>query len=140
MTRQRRGRPPKLTAEVQEAIVRAVRAGATYRTAAQAAGIAESTFRLWRSQARQGKKQYLAFLAAIKKAQAEFLCECAARVLAAGLETWQANAWMLERRAPDEYGPPKMAELSRRITELERQVAGRPTLRPLPGPGADARH
>ena len=66
------GRTPKLTPEVQKAIVEAVATLTPRRFAADRAGIAESTLRNWLARGRKEKKgEYVAFLAAVKKAEAD---------------------------------------------------------------------
>ena len=99
------GRRSKLTPEVQEKICEYVRQGLTYEIAARAAGISESTFYRWRERgerARSGK--FREFWEALKRAEAEAEQRLVERILAASSDTWQAAAWMLERRYPDRWG------------------------------------
>ena len=59
-------------------------------------GISYETFRTW-----QGEKSV--FSVAIKKAEAECKVARIATILKASEKSWQAAAWWLERRCPDEY-------------------------------------
>lgn len=117
------GRPTKLTPELQERIVGAIRSGAYNETAAAFAGIAESTFYAWLANAQKDREtnpeqgtDFTEFQEAVEKAQAEaeldklLIIGKAARgqPTAEGVPgtpgSWQAAAWMLERKHPDRYG------------------------------------
>ncbi len=101
----RRGRRSKLTPEVQETICRYVRQGLTYETAARAAGISESTFYRWRARGEKAQRgKFRQFWEAVKKAEAEAEQRLVERILAASRDSWQAAAWILERRYPDRWG------------------------------------
>jgi hypothetical protein len=153
------GRTPKLTPEVQKLIVDAVAACTPRHFAAQRAGIAQSTLRSWFARGRREKKgEYLAFLAAIKKAEAEAIITRVARIAKAGqggqivekttktvtvlskdgkqttttISTekhahpqWVADAWMLERRCPEDFCLPRkrdLADLLKDVKKLEKQT------------------
>jgi hypothetical protein len=61
----------------------------------------------------------VAFLAAVKKAQADAVAANVQLIQIAAREgTWQAAAWWLERRHPDQYGSDR-----KRVKELERLLA-----------------
>ena len=88
----------KRTPETAERIIRALRLGATHRLAAAAGGINVATFYRWLDADR-------AFRDAVKEAEgAAALAALAAIERAAQAGTWQAAAWLLERRYPEEYG------------------------------------
>lgn len=133
----KRGRAPKLTPDVQKLIVDALAACTPRKYAANRAGVGESTLRAWIVRGKREKKgKYQAFLAAIKKAEAEAIIIRIARISKAAqggqvverttktvtVETkdgkrtttttttekhaapqWVADAWMLERRCPEEF-------------------------------------
>lgn len=90
-------RPTKYTPEAVERICEAIRLGATYELAAGYAGITYATFNTWR----QEKPQ---FFDAVKEAEAAGALAWLRRIESASAETWQAAAWKLERRYPQDYG------------------------------------
>ena len=91
-------RRPKLTPEVQERICQAIATGATYEHAAAYGGITFQTLNDWR-------KTKPLFSEALKDAEGRGVLALLARIQkAAGEGTWQAAAWILERRYPRDYG------------------------------------
>lgn len=122
-------RPTKLTLEVRELLLKALRGGVHREVAATLAGICESTLYKWLKagrEARNGEKK--AFFQAVKKAEAEWELEqvLAVREVAEGgqllsrttterksgdvvtTETysraeWTARAWLLERKIADRW-------------------------------------
>lgn len=105
-----KGRPSKLTPEVQEKICQLLKAGNTFRTACEVAGIGWSTGREWRTRGeerhstREGDEEYAAFAAAVQKAEEEAAARNVALIQkAAANGTWQAAAWWLERKFPGEW-------------------------------------
>lgn len=102
----REGRPSKLTPDVQERLLNAIRAGVTYEVACSHAGIAYSTLRNWIVAAEQGADDpaKLELLDALKKAEADAEVTCIARIREAATGgQWQAAAWLLERRHPERW-------------------------------------
>lgn len=98
-------RPSNLTPEIQKRILTAISTGNTRTTAAAYAGIGLSTLMLWLSKGRcQKSGQYVELLEAIEKAEADAITTSVALIRQAGRESWQAAAWWLERRYPDEWG------------------------------------
>ena len=99
------GRPSKLTPEVEARIVEAVELGATWEKAAEAAGVGASTLREWRQRGEADEAPFAAFLAALKRAEAEGVAR-ALRTIRQAAESgqWTAAAWLLERRYPADYG------------------------------------
>jgi len=94
----KRGAPNKYTPERVERIITAIRMGATQRLAASYAGVDEETIIRWR-------KVHLEFLDAFKTAEGEASVGWLRKIEeAADGGAWQAAAWKLERRYPDEYG------------------------------------
>lgn len=110
------GQQTKLTQEVQELIVSALRAGNYQETAARFAGISKPTFYRWmergESEAEEDQK-YRDFRDAVEKAKAvgEVLD---LKVIndAAQDGSWQAAAWKLERKFPHKWGRMVRAEVS----------------------------
>jgi len=115
----KRGRPAKLTPEIQEEICRVIRAGNYIETAAVYAGIEKKTLYNWmkrgreelerlknnpKARMRKSEAPYVEFLHAVKKALAEAEVRDVAIIGKAAQECWQAAAWRLERRFPERWG------------------------------------
>ena len=94
------GRPSKLTPERSRAITSALRAGATREMAARAAGIHPGTLFAWLAKGREANRgRHHEFHEAVKKAEARNGLEHLVVVRQAAKDgSWQASAWMLERR------------------------------------------
>lgn len=88
-------RAQKHTPECEAHILAALRAGATYETAAACGGVSADTLARWR-------RRYPAFGDAATRAQATAEVHLLAQVSAA--KDWRAAAWWLERRYPERYG------------------------------------
>jgi transposase len=98
-------RPTKLTPEVQEIIVSALKLGASKKKACQYAGITEKSFYEWLQRAERDEQPYREFSEQIEKAEADHYVRALAQIeTAARSGTWQASAWKLERKYPEEWG------------------------------------
>lgn len=123
------GRPSKFAPEAAAAVLTHVRQGSHRHIAANAAGVGRSTFMRWMARGKKERRgQFRDFWDAIKKAEAEMVVDCLGRIQAAGTggallsrtsvtnsqgvttvvekfaqPIWQASAWFLERRHPDDY-------------------------------------
>jgi transposase len=98
------GRPTKLTPEVTEAFLKALRVGNYLETAAAFAGIAKQTVYDWlRRGAREESRELIEFSDAVKKAQAQAEARDVAIIASAATRQWQAAAWRLERMHSDRY-------------------------------------
>lgn len=105
MAQKKPGRPEKLTPELQQKIVDAIRMGAYIETAAAYAGINKSTLYDWMKRGARAKSgKYKEFSNAIEKALAESEMRDLAVIAKASQENWQAAAWRLERKFPDRWG------------------------------------
>lgn len=92
------GRPSKYTPEVAKKVTDAIRLGATYELACNYAGISEDSFARWRA-------KYAEFADAVKEAEGAGAVGWLGRIeQAAQKGQWQAAAWKLERRYPEQYG------------------------------------
>lgn len=93
-----RARPTKFTQARVDAICESIKLGATYELAARAAGIHPDTLTEWR-------KNKPDFSESLKEAEAQGVLVSLAHIQAAAAQgIWQASAWILERRFPDDYG------------------------------------
>ena len=97
-------RRTKLTPETQAKIVKALRAGNTRRVAMLYANISEPTFYSWMKRGREGEEPFREFLEMVKSAEAHAEVRNVAIIQQAANETWQAAAWWLERKRPDDWG------------------------------------
>jgi hypothetical protein len=100
------GRPPAITAEVEHRLLQLLQAGVPKKDAAAACGVGEST--LYRYQASSES-----FRSQVEKAESEAV---AANTLvvrkAAQAGTWQAAAWWLERRRPEDWARTERVEVA----------------------------
>jgi len=90
-------RPSKYSDAVAKHICDAIRIGATHEDAARSAGICADTISIW-------KKNKPEFAEMMKRAEAEFKVSALKIIRGAAIESWQAAAWLLERKFPDEFG------------------------------------
>ena len=102
----RTGRPTKLTRELGDEIVAAIREGNYLETAAALVGVNVSTVRHW---LRRGRRQqgglHADFSAAVRKAEGYAEQQSLDRIRqAAERGVWVADAWYLERKFPARWG------------------------------------
>lgn len=110
------GRPSKLTPELQERIISAIRAGNYMETAAAYAGISKDTLYRWLKQGARAKSgPYKRFSDAIAQAMAQSEVRDVAVIHKAAETEWTAAAWRLERKYPERWG---------RRQKVEAQVSG----------------
>lgn len=101
----------KCTPEVIESIETAIREGKSKSMAFKLAGIHVDTGFDWLRYGRQNPERYPEYVELQEKmelAEAEFMGEMVDEVVATAKSqrpnTWQAAAWLLERKAPEEWG------------------------------------
>jgi hypothetical protein len=105
MTKGKPGRPSKLTPELQEKIVTAIRAGNYAEIAAGYAGIGTTTYYRWMQQGEeQSSGRYREFREAVKAAEGEAEIRAVAMVQKQMPEHWQAAMTYLERKFPARWG------------------------------------
>jgi hypothetical protein len=98
-------RPTKLTPETQARIIQALEAGNYFETACGYAGITSRTGYGWLEKGREETSGiYFQFFQAVEKATSQAELKNVAIIQRAAMDTWQAAAWWLERRAPDRWG------------------------------------
>lgn len=99
------GRTSKLTEELTTILCENIELGLSYRLTCQAAGIAFQTFNEWMKAGEAGKdEKHIKFYNRVQAAEANCASENLKRIREAAKHTWQAGAWLLERRYPSEYG------------------------------------
>lgn len=112
------GRPTKLTPELQERIVQAVRAGNHFEAAARSAGIAQSTFYRWLERgAEEDDGAYSDFRAALRRAEAESEVHAVAVIRKAMTDDWRAALALIERRYPERWRRQQTTELAGEAAE-----------------------
>lgn len=100
-----KGRPPKLTPISQAKVVEAIANGNTRDVAAAYAGVNRATLFAWLAKGEAAESGlYRDFLDAVKMAEARAVVEAVAIIRTAARTSWQAAAWWLERKYPDEWG------------------------------------
>ena len=108
-------RPTKLTDEVEERILSAIRAGVSMAGAAEYAGIDAATFHRWmqwgdREGTERADARCRAFRAQVHQARAEAEVRDVTNIAKASAHDWRASAWRLERRKPERYGRAAVTE------------------------------
>lgn len=114
------GRKTKLTPEVQQAIIDALKTGSYVEDAAAYVGITATTLWNWMDRGNKERNRlaafpdtepdttevaFLEFLEAVETARAAAHLRAVAQIQKAAADgTWQAAAWYLERSAPKKWG------------------------------------
>lgn len=131
------GRPTAFTPETRASVLESLRGCHTYKSAAERAGIDYSTLKRWLA---DGRSDYCAFRAECEKAEAECLERLLRSIEAAALKSWQAAAWLIERRylewrmpkdqpgsAAETLGALTDEELRRRLADVRARLLAAPT-------------
>jgi hypothetical protein len=109
----KRGPKGKLTPELKDKIVKAVRAGNYIETAAAWAGIHKDTFYDWFHKGQASRAGlYREFADELEIAWAESEVRDLQTISMAAAENWAAAAWRLERKFPTRWGRKDRMELS----------------------------
>jgi hypothetical protein len=101
-----KGRKSILNLKLQREIGKNIKLGMPLKFAAEAAGITETTFYNWMARGEKEKKgQFFEFFEYIKQCQSTAVqLHLKLITKAATKGNWQASAWILERRHPEEFG------------------------------------
>jgi len=92
-------RRTKLTDEMQAKFCEAIAVGMTIKLSCQYAGISEAVYYKWRNEADAGAERQREFMEAVKSNEAKGAVRCLVAIETAAEEgSWQAAAWILERR------------------------------------------
>lgn len=105
----RRGRPSKRTPGIEAAIAECLRLGMTIPQTCDACGVSQTQFRNWR-------KHYRDFQELVRRAEAEAVKRNLAVIQAAAVSgrSWQAAAWFLERKYPEQWAKTETLSLEAR--------------------------
>lgn len=104
----------KFNSETCHKIIQALEAGNYRKTAAALAGITEETLCNWikRGRTSKTKGKYFQFFQSVKKAEETAQAYHLQQIRKASENgSWQASAWYLERKCPDEWGRRQRVEL-----------------------------
>jgi len=108
----KKGRPTKLTPELQEEILRYISADNYFETSCWAVGITPQTGYNWLKRGeRESSGIFREFYLAVKRAEAKAEILNVAYIKA-GTDNWQSRAWILERKFPDRWGKKEKHELT----------------------------
>jgi hypothetical protein len=99
-------RPTKLTPEIQEIILKAIDIGATYKDAAEAAGINYDTFNNWMKRgAKASSGEFFEFFGAVSRSQASARLKYLSVITKAAMDgDWRAALEYLKRRDREHWG------------------------------------
>ena len=120
------GRPSKCTKELCDAICKDIKEGNTLKYSVQKQGITEQTFYNWMKKGEDSKTKsgkYFDFFDNIKKAQEEGKNHLVKGIRKHGQNTWQAQAWLLERMYPQEFGKREKVAMEH-SGEIKKEVKG----------------
>jgi transposase len=141
------GRPLELTRDMIETVKTLLPRSLYVETVADVLGVHRVTFRRWvkagaveQRHRDRGKPPNPKFnlhcelCITVKKAMGQTEADFLSQIQTAGIDTWQALAWVLERRFPDKWGlnRAEVRELKRRLDELEKS-----SVKSAPAEGAD---
>ena len=94
-----------LDESVWQRLNQAISVGAYIEDACVFAGISSRQFRRWRELAEQGVEPYASRWQEINKSESQAIVRNLFNIQnASNNGTWQASAWLLERKYPDKYG------------------------------------
>ena len=118
----KKGRPLKLTQELQEKLCSHIADGNYLDTACRLAGIDYGTMRRWILQGESDMSgRFYEFAEAVKVAEAIAESERVRLILHAGkYDDWKANAWYLERKFPDRWGRKERLEATVKSEHTEK--------------------
>lgn len=103
------GRPTDCTPEVTAAVCEQLREGLSISSACAAAGIDRSTYHRWIARGDEGPP-FSDFRAETTRARHDGNRVLERTIRSAALDDWRAAAWMLERKAPEDWS--KRTEIS----------------------------
>lgn len=114
------GRKTILTPDIHTVIVEAARTGTPVGFLGPLAGVDRSSVFRWLKLGAKPGTPYTAFYDAVKAAQSEFVRDRLTRIAGHGANSWQADAWLLERMFREEFGGDKLElnQLKKELKEL----------------------
>lgn len=118
-------RPPnssKMTPRIIAKICDALAIGATYKSAAQYAGISECTFHNWMKKGRKARYgRFHDFVQDVEEAKGRAKIGALASIAKAAKDgDWKAAKWLLERREPEGYADHNRVKIDARFSDDQR--------------------
>jgi len=123
-TKRNRGRPTKLTPEIENKLIKFIALGVPLESASKACGLDYTTVREWLSRgknehpSRSKTPQFAAFADRYDVAVGECEARLVAKIQSAADSDWKAAAWLLARRHPDRWAEPKPCSLEDTIVMM----------------------
>lgn len=101
--------------------------GNTRTDSAAYAGITFGALRNWIRKGNKGVEPYAALVVTLKQAESHAIVRNVAIVQRAALDSWQAAAWLLERKRPEDWSRDSVLirKLERENAELRRLLSER---------------
>ena len=96
-------RPTDCTPELTAALCAELRVGMSIKAACQHVGLDDSTFRRWMQRGEDGEEPFATFRAQATRAKSDGVRALVVTVRKAASSDWRAAAWILERRAPEDW-------------------------------------
>jgi len=121
-------RDTKFDPERAKSILADLATGNTQACAAARAGVTDRTLRNWIARGKRGRKPFVSFVSALKKAERDAEAFAVRSIVAAGKKNWTAHAWWLERKFPEDWSTNRaeiralrkdMAELLTQLGDLK---------------------
>lgn len=102
------------------AICRSISLGASIKTAASVAGVDPRTVYRWKKLGKKAKSgKYFELIQKMQAAENQFIANNLENLAKHSAQTWQASAWLLERRHPEQFAK---ASERRELEELRREL------------------
>lgn len=112
----------KLTKDGIQTALRLCRAGLPDCQIAAVLGVSKETYSRWINHPKTDNQNQLR--QQLKKADAEREAALVTRIMRASDDTWQAAAWLLERRYPDRYAKPVRPVENRSAERDDERIKG----------------
>ena len=112
----------KLTKDGIQTALRLCRAGLPDCQIAAVLGVSKETYSRWINHPKTDNQNQLR--QQLKKADAEREAALVTRIMRASDDTWQAAAWLLERRYPDRYAKPVRPVKDRSAERDDERIKG----------------
>lgn len=114
------GRPSKLNDKVKEKFFAAISNGHTYESSCALAGISERAFYQWKVKGtdptEKRNSEYVQFMQELQEKEALAKIKLLSDIQKS--DSWQAKAWILERRWPEEWGRKDKVSIEKEVEQV----------------------